>query len=86
MNVNCVCDFLNINFDLNVFLDELTQVFWGIFQPRTPKHGLGWARTQAAAGHGRVNLLLSPVHFGGITRMLTVVDLFTRECLAIDVG
>ncbi len=35
---------------------------------QTPKHGLGRDHTQAAAGHGRVNLLLSPVHFGGITQ------------------
>jgi hypothetical protein len=36
-------------------------------QQRTPKHRLGRHHPQAAAGHGRLNLLLNPMLFGGIT-------------------
>lgn len=35
---------------------------------------LGGAHTQAAAGYGRVNLLLSSMHFGAITKVNKYVE------------
>jgi threonyl-tRNA synthetase len=50
-----------------------TDWMW-MYNQRAPKHGLGRHHPKAASGHGRLNLLLNPMLFGGITTELANKD------------